>query len=61
MDVLGKDGKTYKLWKLVRCKSIDCRSVHNRDENATKNMHYIVRELMKGKERPEMFTRTPTV
>lgn len=27
---------TSKIWKLVRCKI--CKSIHNRDHNATKNM-----------------------
>ena len=53
---------------LVRCKNDKCRlaphdktkltcSIHNRDQNAVKNMLYIVKELIRTGKRPEIFTR----
>lgn len=43
------------IWKLVRCTI--CKSIHNRDHNATKNMMIIVKSILSGKGRPEKYQR----
>ena len=42
-----------KIWKLIKCET--CRSIHNRDHNATKNMMYIFTKMIKGRKRPKKF------
>ena len=51
--VARKNG--YLVWKLVKCTT--CKSIHNRDHNATKNMRIIVKAIMDGKERPATYKR----
>jgi hypothetical protein len=48
-----KNGKEYLVWKLIRCKI--CKSIHNRDSNATKNMLKLINIRLNGKERPKNF------
>jgi len=48
-----KSGKKSLVWKLVRCKV--CKSIHNRDSNAGKNMLTIIKSLRRGTGRPKMF------
>jgi len=48
-----RSGKKSLVWKLVRCKV--CKSIHNRDSNASKNMLTIIKSLRRGKGRPKMF------
>ena len=61
-------GEEVLIWGLVRCKNDKCRlaprdktkrvcSIHNRDQNAVRNMLYIVKELIDTGKRPEIFTR----
>ena len=45
----------YLVWKLVRCTI--CKSIHNRDHNATKNMRLIVTSIIEGHGRPYRFKR----
>jgi len=49
--------KDLELWKLIRCKASNCLSIHNRDENATRNMMKITKAVMEGKQRPEKYKR----
>ena len=56
LEVESKNGKKYLLWKLVKCRT--CGSIHNRDNNATKNFQFIVEETIKGKSRPKIFKKT---
>lgn len=48
------EGVNGTIWKLIRCNF--CGSIHNRDHNAPKNMMYITNEILKGNERPLIFT-----
>jgi len=50
-------GKKLLVWGLTRCKNLKCKLIHNRDVNACKNMQKIVRSILRGKGRPEIFTR----
>lgn len=43
------------IWKLLRCTS--CKTIHNRDHNATKNMLFIVKEYINQRERPKIFKK----
>ena len=45
------------IWKLVRCKI--CKSIHNRDHNATKNFRTITKSLLAGNGRPKNYERPP--
>jgi hypothetical protein len=45
------------VWKLIRCKI--CKSIHNRDSNATKNMLKLIEARLNGKERPKKFMPRP--
>ena len=42
---------------LLRCNSLNCNVIHNRDKNAVKNMIYIVKNLFETGERPNIFSR----
>ena len=49
-----KEGKRKSyVWKLVRCTI--CKSIHNRDNNASKNMMEIIEKRLKNKKRPKKF------
>jgi len=48
--------KNTKIWKLTRCQSEQCRTIHNRDSNANKNMHQIIKHIFENKKRPIKFT-----
>lgn len=45
------------VWKLIKCKNTNCKSIHNRDANAVRNMEFIVNKLKEGKKRPKIFRR----
>ena len=62
------EGADVMVWGLVRCKNDKCRlvtpdktsfsySIHNRDQNAARNMLCIVNELIETGKRPLVFTR----
>ena len=57
VKVKQKNGKESLLWKLLRCTSDKCRTIHNRDENAVRNMLTIKKSIMAGKGRPKKFIR----
>ena len=59
LEVIDEDGNKSMLWKLIRCKKSSCLTIHNRDENATRNMHHIVNSLLKGKGRPKEYDMNP--
>jgi len=48
-----KSGKKILVWKLVRCTI--CKSIHNRDSNASKNMLKIIKSLNEKKGRPIIY------
>ena len=48
-----RSGKKSLVWKLVRCKI--CKSIHNRDVNAVKNMFKIIEAHLKGSPRPKRY------
>ena len=50
-----KTGENKYLWKVLRCEK--CKTIHNRDHNATKNMMKIVENHFEGKSRPSAMTR----
>ena len=52
-----KTGGDQLLWKLLRCKSVICSTIHNRDQNAARNMLKIVDSIFKGKGRPKEYVR----
>ena len=53
-----KEGQKKSLvWKLLRCTTKNCKTIHNRDVNATKNMRKIFESLIKTKERPKEYRR----
>jgi hypothetical protein len=43
------------IWKLIKCKT--CKSIHDRDHNATKNMMLLTKEKREGNERPKILSR----
>ena len=52
----GKKMENYeKIWKLLHCEK--CKSIHNRDHNATKNMHTIIEKIKKSNSKPVRFRR----
>ena len=51
------EGKTYLVHGALRCKSVNCEMIHNRDKNACRNMLKIVKSLFKGKGRLKKFCR----
>jgi len=48
--------KNLKIWKVVRCQSELCSTIHNRDINANKNMQNIIKHIIENKKRPEIYT-----
>ena len=48
-----QSGKEFLVWKLVRCQI--CKSIHNRDSNAVKNMLKIIDAHLKGLSRPKIY------
>lgn len=42
---------------LLRCKSLKCKAIHNRDTNAVKNMLKIVDHLKEHKKRPQIYNK----
>jgi hypothetical protein len=50
-------GKKMLVWGLTRCKNVKCKSIHNRDVNACKNMLKIVKSIFAGKGRPKKYCR----
>ena len=46
--------KQYHVWKLIRCTI--CKSIHNRDSNAAKNMLKLIDAVKNGKQRPVKYT-----
>ena len=54
---IKKVSKKQLVWKLLRCKSETCKSIHNRDVNATKNMEKILEYVIKTGTRPKKYTR----
>ena len=42
------------VWKLIRCTI--CKSIHNRDSNAAKNMLKLIDAVKNGKQRPIKYT-----
>ena len=57
MEKNKKTGNDQLLWKLLRCKSVKCSTVHNRDHNAARNMLNIVKSIFEGKGRPKKYCR----
>jgi transposase len=55
--VMDKNGNLRLLWKLLRCKTVKCEAIHNRDVNAARNMLNITKNILAGKGRPAEFTR----
>ena len=49
------ENKDLLIWKLVRCTI--CKSIHNRDHNATKNMMIITKSILEGTGRPKEYQR----
>jgi|GEM_PF-6071062 hypothetical protein len=52
-----KKGKTQKVWGLSRCKNSQCRIVHNRDVNSSKNILEISLCHISLQGRPDYFKR----
>jgi transposase len=57
LQVMDKNGNLRLLWKLLRCKTVKCKAIHNRDVNAARNMLDITKNILAGKGRPAEFTR----
>jgi hypothetical protein len=45
------------LWKLLRCTSVKCSTIHNRDQNAARNMLKIVNSIFEGNGRPKKYCK----
>ena len=58
--VKGKDGNDYLLWSLLRCKNVNCKTIHNRDHNSPRNMIIITKSIMASKGRPKEYQRPTT-
>ena len=56
-EITDKDGVKRNLWSLLRCKNVNCKTIHNRDHNSPRNFLNIVESVMKGNGRPVPFTR----
>ena len=54
---IGKDGKEYLLWSLLRCTNVTCKTIHNRDLNSPRNMLKIARNIINGDGRPANYTK----
>ena len=50
-------GKEEIVHGLLRCQSLKCKIIHNRDKNAVKNMLKITKELKEKGERPDNYCR----
>ena len=50
-------GKKELVSGLLRCQSLKCKIIHNRDKNAVKNMLKIVEEYKKNGDRPKNYCR----
>ena len=55
-----KSVREYLLWKLLRCKSEECATYHNRDHNAVRNMIKITKCIIEGCGRPKEYARKET-
>ena len=55
--IKGKDGKNHLSWSLLRCTNVNCKTIHNRDLNAPRNMLKIGRSVMAGNGRPPEYQR----
>ena len=57
MNIKGKDEKDHLLWGLLRCTNENCKTIHNRDYNSSRNMIKITKSIMEGKGRPAVQNR----
>jgi hypothetical protein len=57
MKIIGKDGKEHLLWGLLRCTNVNCKTIHNRDHNSSRNMLKITRSILEGDGRPPEYTK----
>jgi hypothetical protein len=48
------------LWGLLRCTNEECKTIHNRDHNSTRNMIKIAKNIFNGKGRPQKYVRQKT-
>ena len=53
----NESNKKFLVWKLVRCETTGCKTIQNRDSNATKNMRKIVKSLIETGKRPIEYKR----
>ena len=57
--VKGKDGKDHLLWGLLRCTNVNCKTIHNRDHNSSRNMLKITKSIFKGRGRQIEYKKYP--
>ena len=50
-------GKEEIVNGLLRCQSLKCKIIHNRDKNAVKNMLKIVKNIKEKNERPKEYCK----
>jgi len=57
MYVKDKDGNDHLLWGLLRCTNGNCKTIHNRDHNSSRNFQNIIESIFEGKGRPKKYAR----
>jgi transposase len=55
--ITDNNGNQHLLWGLLRCTNGNCKTIHNRDVNASRNMLKITRNIMDGKGRLKEYSR----